>query len=243
MQKPDASRKKLLMKSPFLLALFLFQTFSVRIFPIAKIRAWKIDTKIGRTPVTVSGSWIPPRQRSHSIHRLIGHEADCDPSDAQLWGRLDWRKKLSHVSSDFKKEELIFSIRNLTKFEKESKFSSVSCGGNNGGIHDSAPDRNHFRLMHRKSGFNLEWPAWFLRQDQCRKLFGGKTSVCHILTHLALRLIFSSAGSVYIARRHSCSISGDAHAQFPADFTAQPHSKVEKFTASLKEILQRNFWT
>ena len=32
-------------------------------------------------------------------------------------------------------------------------------------------------------------------------------------------------------RRHSCSISGDTHAQFPADFAAQPH----------KPFLIRNF--
>lgn len=68
-----------------------------------------------------------------------------------------------------------------------------------------------------------------------QETFLGKNNVCHILTYLALRLIFllrrinlyCPAELMLNFRRHSCSISGRARAQFPADFDAQPQKLLD----------------
>ena len=81
-----------------------------------------------------------------------------------------------------------------------------------------------------------------------QETFLGKNNVCHILTHLALRLIFllcriglyCPADTMLNFRRHSCSISGGARAQFPADFAAQPHN-ARIYESPRKMLLPESF--
>lgn len=110
-----------------------------------------------------------PRSASRNISFCRNGKTVCPAIEPFIILRSFWLKgKVIACLIGLQKEELIFSIRDLTKFGKKEVLFCFLRWKQWWHTWLSA-DCDHFLRICRKSGFNLEWPAWFLYQNQCRK--------------------------------------------------------------------------